>query len=127
MTEFYSRHDEFLADFTCAFTMAIASRLGIGHTRFIRSSELNASGSKTERLLSILGPLGATHYISGPSARDYLDIPLLNDAGIGVEFMEYDYPEYPQLHGTYQPRVSILDLLLNTGPQAPKYIWDRTR
>ena len=37
-------------------------------------------------------------------------------AGIPFEYMEYNYPEYPQLHPPYDPFVSILDLLFMTGP-----------
>ena len=124
LEKFYSRKDALLVDFTCEFTMALATCLGITHTQFVRSSTLDAAGTKTERLLSILRPLGVKHYISGPSARDYLDIRLLNDVGISVEFMTYNYPEYQQLHGAFQPQVSVLDLLLNIGPGSSKYVWD---
>ena len=35
--------------------------------------------------------------------------------------MNYDgYPEYPQLHGGFEHAVSVLDLLFNTGPDAPQ-------
>jgi hypothetical protein len=37
--------------------------------------------------------------------------------------MTYDYPEYPQLHPPFDPQVSVLDLLLMTGSEAPGYIW----
>ena len=43
---------------------------GITHTRFMRSSEIaGITGQKTDRLIQILQPVGATHYISGPSAQ----------------------------------------------------------
>ena len=67
--------------------------------------------------------LGATHYITGPSAKDYLEVDKLNSLGITVEFMSYNYPEYNQLHGPYDPQISILDLLFMVGPQAKNYIW----
>jgi len=66
--------------------------------------------------------LGADHYISGPSARDYLEEDKLASVGITLEFMDYNYPEYPQLHPPFDPFVSILDLLFMTGPDASKYI-----
>ena len=123
LAEFYSRQDQFLADFTCDFTVALARLLGIDNTRFVRSSTLPAQGTKTERLLSILTHLGARHYISGPSAKDYIEMDRFNEAGITVEYMNYDYPEYPQLYGAFEPQVSILDLLFMTGPAAGEYIW----
>jgi hypothetical protein len=120
---FYNRPAEHLADFTVELTVALSRELGIRNTRFIRSSGLHAIGTKTDRLLSILKPLGATHYITGPSAKDYLEECKFEAAGITLEYMVYDYPEYDQLYPPYDPFVTILDLLFMAGPQAGKYIW----
>lgn len=111
----YMRRDDKLADFTCASTELIARALGIGHTEFVRSSALPAAGARSDRLLSILRHIGATHYISGPSARNYMELDKFADAGISVEFMEYAYQPYPQLYGAFEPQVTVLDLLFNTG------------
>ena len=120
---FYHRHDEFLADFTIDFTVALARELGNTRTRFMRSSEIaGINGQKTERLIQILQVVGGTHYISGPSARDYIEQEKFDTADIALEYMEYNYPEYPQLYPPFDPYVSILDLLFMTGPDAPNYI-----
>jgi hypothetical protein len=124
LEEFYERRDEKLADFTCDFTVEIARRMGIQHTQFLRSSNLPAVGTKTERLLSILTHLGAKHYISGPSAKSYMDLCQFDAAGISVEYMSYDYPEYSQVHGRFEPQVSVLDLLFNVGSESHRFIWD---
>lgn len=118
----YADPPPLLADFTIASTIALAARLGITDTKFMRSSELNVTGTKSERLLHVLEKVGATHYLSGPSARAYLDEPLFADHGIDVEWMTYDYPEYPQLHPPYDPHVSVLDLLFMTGARAAEYL-----
>ena len=120
---FYQRHDELLADLTIDLTIALASALAIRHVRFMRSSELAVTGQKTDRLLEVLGKIGADHYISGPSAQDYIEADKFQAAGIGLEYMVYNYPEYPQLYPPFDPFVSILDLLFMTGPEAPKYIF----
>lgn len=86
------------------------------------SAELQATGLKTDRLIDLLAKVGATTYISGPSARDYLDIKKFREAGIGLEFKSYEYPEYPQLHGPFEAHVSVLDLLFNCGPQARNFL-----
>lgn len=119
----YRRRDEKLADFTCMTTELIAKELGIHDTKFLRSSQLPAQGSKTDRLISILLHLGASHYISGPSAKEYIEKDKFDAVGIGLEFMEYNYPDYPQINGAFTAQVSVLDLIFNTGPQATKYIW----
>lgn len=112
-----------LADFTIALTIDIAGFLGITQTRFLRSSELNVTGTKTERLIDILRKVNAAVYLSGPTARAYLDELLFHKAGISIEWMEYDYPEYPQLCPPFDPHVTILDLLFMTGERAGDYIW----
>jgi hypothetical protein len=116
------RHDK-LADLTIESTIAIARMLGIEHTRFVRSSELGVEGGKTERLVRLMEHLGADRYLSGPSARDYIEPDLFAAAGVALDFKVYDYVEYPQLHPPYDPQVSILDLLFMQGRAAPTYIW----
>lgn len=122
LESFFQRQDRFLADFTIDLTIALARELGNRHTRFMRSSELEASGQKTDRLVQLLTQVGASHYISGPSARDYIENDKFASAGITLEYMDYNYPEYPQLHPPFDPNVSILDLLFMTGPEAMKFI-----
>jgi WbqC-like protein family len=119
----YGRQPELLADFTVETTIEIAGFLGLGDRRFLRSSQLNADGAKTDRLISILQQVGATHYISGPAARDYLEAEKLAAAGISLEYMQYEYESYPQLHPPFDPQMSIVDLLMMTGPEAPRFIW----
>jgi hypothetical protein len=126
LAEFYAGRPELLAELTIELTVVLARALGITQTRFIRSSTLDVSGSKTARLLAILGELGATHYLSGPSAADYLEPDRFKQAGIQLEYINYDYPEYPQVHPPFDPQVSIVDLLLMTGPRASHYIWETT-
>jgi hypothetical protein len=120
---FYARRASSLADFVIDLTVALARELGVGPTRFVRCSTLGVRGERVARLVGILREVGATHYLSGPSARDYIDPEAFASAGIGLEYMTYDYPPYRQLYPPYDPQVSILDLLFMEGPQAPGYIW----
>ena len=119
----YKREDEFLADFTISTTVELARMLGITDTRFMRSSELpDLRGDKTDRVIDVLERVGATHYICGPSASSYMEPEKFDEAGIPFEYMEYNYPEYPQLHPPYDPFVTILDLLFMMGEDALSYI-----
>jgi hypothetical protein len=120
---FYARRDECIADFTISTSVSIARELGITGTRFMRSSDLQGiDGHKTERLIQILRRVGADHYISGPSARGYIEAEKFAAAKIALEYMRYDYPEYPQLYPPYDPFVSALDLIFMTGPEAAKFL-----
>jgi hypothetical protein len=122
LEEFYARRDPLIADFTIATIITLARTLGIAHTRFLRSSEISGiNGQKTDRLIQILQAVGATAYLSGPSARDYIEQDKFDAAGIPLAYMEYNYPEYPQLYPPFDPNVSILDLLFMVGDDALKY------
>jgi hypothetical protein len=110
------------------YTLAmICHRLGIS-TSLRRCADVIdrnrlRSMEATERLVEIVKALGANRYLTGPTARAYLDTKRFDAAGIEVVWMNYDnYPPYPQLWGEFEPRVSIVDLLLNTGPYASKYL-----
>lgn len=119
----YQRRDECLADFTIASSIALAQALGFTSTRFMRSSEMpNIEGRRTDRVIHILKRVGATHYICGPSASSYMEPEKFTDAGIPFEYMQYNYPEYPQLYPPYDPYVTILDLLFMTGKDAMNYM-----
>lgn len=80
-------------------------------------------GDKTERLVDICCQAGATEYISGPSARGYMDEPVFAERGVKLTWFDYaGYPEYSQLWGDFTHGVSILDLLFNCGAEAPRYM-----
>ena len=122
LESFYDARWEFLSEMTIQLSMALAWELGVRRTRFLRSSTLQVKGNKTNRLLNLLKTVGATHYITGPSAGSYLEEEKLRDAGISVEYMTYDYLEYAQLYPPYAGEVSILDLLFMTGPGAMQFM-----
>jgi hypothetical protein len=121
----YQQESEWLADFTIDSTVALARAAGIQQTRFLRSSTIPAEGQKTDRLIQILRAVGASHYVSGPSAADYIDAGAFRAEGISLEYMVYDYPEYEQLYPPFDPNVSIVDLLFSVGPRALDYIVGR--
>jgi hypothetical protein len=114
--------EQLLTEINAIFLREIAVLLGLG-TRFVRDTAYPVQGAKTERLVAIIRAAGAHCYLTGPSAKAYLDVPLLAGAGVAVEWMSYEgYPQYPQLHGSFEPAVSVLDLLFNVGPDAPQYL-----
>ena len=114
-------HEELLSRINYRFLTAIADLLKI-KTRISWSMDYQFSGDRTERLVDLCRKVGATAYLSGPAARDYLNEQLFRDAGIGVSWMSYaGYPEYPQAYPPFVHGVSIVDLIMNTGPDAEKY------
>lgn len=92
-------------------------------TRISWSMDYAAVEGRTERLVGICEQAGATEYLSGPSARAYIDLALFERAGITVTYVDYSaYPEYEQLYPPFDHRVSILDLLLTHGSGATDYM-----
>jgi hypothetical protein len=100
----------------------LARRLGLT-TKIVRDRDFSFSGDRNDRLVDLCNAVGATTYLSGPSARDYLDVTPFARAGIAVEWMTYGpYPTYPQPHGAFAHDVSILDALFCLGPDAANFI-----
>jgi hypothetical protein len=86
--------------------------------RVVRSSELELCGNRSERLLDLCHRFGATRYLSGDSAKAYLDVELFAAAGVSVEWQAYAFPTYPQHHGEFEPYLSAIDLIFNCGPDS---------
>jgi hypothetical protein len=102
-------------------TASICAILGI-ETPLVRDIDLldrdrlNAL-DPTARLMELAVAAGASEYLSGPSAQSYLDEAAFAARGVSVAWMDYsELPEYPQLWGAFDPALSILDALLNLGP-----------
>jgi hypothetical protein len=107
-----------LSDVNTLFLRALMQRLGIS-TTVARDSDYSPQGTRTARLLDICVKSGATKYLSGPSAREYLDESSFAAAGIAVEWMSYGpYQAYPQRGPAFEHAVSVIDLLFSTGPDA---------
>ena len=101
---------------------AICGYLGV-RTRISNSWDYALLDGKSERLADLCRQAGANEYVSGPSARGYLDESVFAEQGISVEWVDYSgYPEYSQLWGPFVHEVSILDLLFNAGREAPRYM-----
>jgi hypothetical protein len=114
--------DPSLSEVNRHFLAAICRRVEIG-TPLTPSRDYRAEGTKTARLLDICRKAGATTYVSGPAAKDYLEEEAFAAAGIDVEWFEYGpYPAYEQVHPPFEPRVSILDTLLCTGARAAAFV-----
>jgi WbqC-like protein family len=106
-----------------ALLQAICGILGIT-TRLSWSMDYRPlKEGKTERLVDLCRRAAATHYVSGPAARDYIEPGLFAAAGIALSFFDYGgYPQYPQRFGKFEHGVSVLDLLFNVGPQARQFM-----
>lgn len=78
---------------------------------------------KTERLVDLCVQAGASEYISGPAAKDYINDEMFSERSIELTWFDYaGYSDYSQLWGDFRQDVTILDLLFNCGKSSPKYM-----
>ena len=96
--------------------------LGI-KTKIIKESELNVTGTSSERLLNVCKSIGAETYISGIGGKNYVDEKLFENNGVKLVYQNYHFKEYTQRFSKpFFPNLSILDLLFNMGPESLKLI-----
>lgn len=112
--EIYSFETIFLSDFVINATELISRSLGI-ETAFVKSSDLGIFGSKDDKLIRICQKLGATSYLSGPSAENYIELSKWKESNIEISFKNYRYSEYNQLSKQFNHYVSIIDVMFNNG------------
>ena len=112
----------FLSDANFCFIKAICEYLNI-KTTLNWSWKYNSGEGKSERLAELCLQAGATEYLTGPSARNYLDEKAFEKEKIKVKYFDYnDYPSYSQSWGPFVHEVSILDLLFNCGKDSVSYM-----
>jgi hypothetical protein len=114
-------HAEFLSELNARLIRGICEYLGI-RTPIVHARDYAVSGAKTDRLIGLLKEVGATCYLSGPTARGYLDEEQFRRHSIRLEYKSYDYAPYPQPWGPFEGGVTVLDLIANVGPDSPKYL-----
>jgi WbqC-like protein family len=123
LEQLYLRCDEsYLSAINRRFLAAVCDILGIP-TKLSWSWQYHIVDGKTERLVSICQQAGASAYLSGPSAASYLDARQFQEAGIDLIYFDYrGYPPYRQLFPPFDHYVSVLDLILNEGPDAQQFM-----
>lgn len=84
-------------------------------TKVIRSSELNISSVREEKVLDICNALNATVYYSGTGAKAYQNESDFLNRGIELRYTSFQPFEYKQLWSSFQSNVTVLDFLMNCG------------
>jgi hypothetical protein len=101
---------------------AVCKYLGIT-TNLSNSRDYQLIEGKTTRLLDLCKQAGATEYISGLAAKDYIEEDYFCESGIKLTWFDYaNYSEYTQLWGKFPHGVTILDLLFNCGKDSPMFM-----
>ncbi len=111
-----------LSELNKKFILEICSYLDV-KTKIIDSNMFKTSRDKSQRILDIVNQLDGDVYLSGPSAKAYINIENFHKNNIKIKWMKYEnYPIYDQLWGKFENNVSIIDLLFNCGPKSSFFI-----
>jgi len=122
----YASTSERLLTFNLHSIRLFLDLLGI-EVEEVLASSLEASGRKSERLVSILRAVGADRYLSGIGAAAYHDPVPFEEAGIEVVWQDFQHPVYPQLHGPFVPGLSAIDAVFNCGGVAARRLLEPCR
>jgi hypothetical protein len=87
------------------------------NTEIVYSSDFGLNSKSTEKLVDLVSAIGGDVYLSGPMGKDYLDLRLFKERNIEVTFQDFKHPTYQQQYEGFEPNMSAIDVLLNTGPK----------
>ncbi len=113
----YKQSWDRLADLNITVIRWLFGEFGI-KTPMRLSSEMPLPDEPTERLIAICRAVGATSYLAGAGAGDYMDFKKFETAGIAVDVQEFQHPVYRQCYEPFVPGLSAIDLLLTCGGQS---------
>lgn len=123
----FSNHYLTLADLSRESTLSLARYFDLTEgTQFGDSAQIAVKGASSQRLHDLCLAIGASTYVTGHGAKNYLDHELFSKSGIKVEYMKYRMRPYPQLFGDFTPYVTALDLIANCGKERTDVICSKT-
>lgn len=87
-------------------------------TPLLKSSTLQAQGTKSDLILNLCLEVGADTYLAGiGGSRDYLDRNAFARAGVRIAWQDYRHPRYIQVGSKeFIGGLSTIDMLMNLGP-----------
>ena len=110
-----------LAEFNTRLILWAREALEI-ETIMPNQSDLSSRPDKTMATVFYCHQFGCDTYLSGNGAREYNNPSTFNVFNVQLIYQEFKCPTYSQLWQTFQPNLSILDLIFNMGPTAGEII-----
>lgn len=108
--QIYADVPPLISQFNIRAIEKISASIGL-QTKFMKSSEMGIDGRSTKRLVDICKVLGATRYVTGHGARNYMAHEAFEAVGIDVHYMDYQPKPWDQGEAAFTPYVSILDTI----------------
>jgi hypothetical protein len=117
LREIYSAPWNKLSDLNKATVHWLLDAFGIT-TPVHHASDYAARDEPTDRLIDLCQVVGATEYLAGPGAEQYMDKPRFESSGVRLDRQVFQHPIYRQIYEPFETNLSALDLLLMQGPDA---------
>ena len=120
----YSQKWETLAELNIFYISEILKTINIT-TTICRSSELGCEGNSTTLILNLCKKVGATKYLTGYGAKNYLNFEEFNNENIDIEFFNpLPTIKYPQTYNKlgFIDDLSCIDILLNCGDRWREFL-----
>ncbi|ATQ41555.1 WbqC family protein [Caulobacter mirabilis] len=115
MEEQLARPEPRLSALSGGLIEAAARRLGL-ETLFVRASDLDCDGARSEHLLALCRRVGADRYLSTGGSADYMaEDGVFEAAGFPVVFRSHQPRPYPQGRDPFVPYMAFVDALMNLG------------
>jgi hypothetical protein len=115
--------NESFTNMNIEFIRLINKELNINTRLELLSNIENISNDRNQRIVDLCKNFNASVYLSGLGGKNYNDEVLFKQNSIEVVYTEYNFIKYPQLHREFIPKLSIIDLLFNCGPDSKEYIY----
>ena len=115
---------ERVGELNCALIEFMARALGVRVPPFLRASQLEVTGKRSERLAASCEHLGGREYLSPMGSCEYLlaERRSFEVRDVAVRLQDYRHPRYEQLFPPFVEYASALDLLFNAGPRSAEII-----
>lgn len=117
----YGQTWDTVAELNLAGIRYIHTHLGL-QTRLHLSSKLKISAAGDQRLIALGKALDCHCYLCPGAYRPVLKTAQFAAAGIALAFVSFTPRRYHQQFDDFAPGLSMLDLLLNEGPEAARFL-----
>jgi hypothetical protein len=110
-----------LFDLNFALLKVLCKWLGI-NTEIELLSSIPHKGNRTDLLVNVAQILGANVFVTGEGCRSYLANTRFQEAGIALEFPNFQSPIYQQCYPGFEAGLSAIDILMCCGPESLEII-----
>jgi hypothetical protein len=122
----FSNSKESLSGLNQSIITHVTEKYISSNVRFVNDLDVIEKPSvldKNTRLIEILRELGATQYLSGPSAKSYINTNEIEKLGVEVKYANYqNYRKYRQSGEEFDDQVTFLDVIAWNGLRSSIYL-----